>query len=372
VTALASATPRPSGLVYGEHPILSAMPSPVVVVDDGLRLRFVNPAAEQLFAAGSALLAGRPLADLVAFDSTLFDLVRRVRLSGNSISEYGVGLPLQRGEARLVDMHVAPLGEDSPATLVVLHPCSVARKLGRQLSHRGAARSVAGLAQTLAHEIKNPLSGIRGAAQLLEAGVAADEDRQLTRLICEETDRICGLVDRMEQFSDGRPIERRPVNIHQVLERVRRLAASGFARRVRFVERYDPSLPDVDGDRDRLVQVFLNLVKNAAEAAPRVGGEIVLATAYQHGIRMAVPGSEQRVHLPLLVSVADNGDGIPEDLRAHLFDPFVTTKRNGTGLGLALVAKVVGDHGGVIEFDSQPRRTVFKVFLPMASGDGSA
>jgi two-component system nitrogen regulation sensor histidine kinase GlnL len=124
-------------------------------------------------------------------------------------------------------------------------------------------------------------------------------------------------------------------------------------------------LPPVHGDRDLLLQAFLNLVKNAAEAAPETGGEIILTTAYRHGLRLAVPGGEGRRHLPLMVAVADNGSGIPDDLKPHLFDPFVTTKRNGTGLGLALVAKVIGDHGGVIEFDSQPRRTVFRAFLPL-------
>jgi two-component system nitrogen regulation sensor histidine kinase GlnL len=219
------------------------------------------------------------------------------------------------------------------------------------------------MAAMLAHEVKNPLSGIRGAAQLIEEN-ASPADRELTRLICDETDRICALVDRMDVFSDRRPIERDPVNIHEVLERVRKVASSGFARHVRFVEVYDPSLPPVDGNRDLLIQTFLNLVKNAAEAVPEQGGEIELSTAYRHGVRLAMAGSEHRVHLPLLVSVTDNGEGIPDDLQPHLFDPFVTTKRNGSGLGLALVAKVIGDHGGVIEFESQPRRTAFRVFLP--------
>jgi two-component system, NtrC family, nitrogen regulation sensor histidine kinase GlnL len=217
----------------------------------------------------------------------------------------------------------------------------------------------------LAHEIKNPLSGIRGAAQLLEQD-ADDSGRQLTQLICDETDRIVALVDRMEAFSDHQPLARHAVNIHEVLERVRRIAQSGFARHVRFGEEYDPSLPAVHGNRDLLVQVILNLVKNAAEAVPAAGGEIILATAHRQGRRLATVGGGQPLQVPLMVSIADNGGGIPDELKAHLFDPFVTTKRNGTGLGLALVAKVIGDHGGIIEFDSQPRKTVFRVFLPVA------
>ena len=151
---------------------------------------------------------------------------------------------------------------------------------------------------------------------------------------------------------------------------MRKLAQSGFARHVRFVEDYDPSLPPVHGNRDLLVQVFLNIVKNAAEAVTNADAEIVLTTAYRHGLRLAGPGGQERRHLPLMVAVTDNGSGIPEDMRPYLFDAFVTSKRNGTGLGLALVAKVIGDHGGVIEFDSQPRRTVFRVFLPVVAQDG--
>jgi two-component system nitrogen regulation sensor histidine kinase GlnL len=263
-----------------------------------------------------------------------------------------------------VTIQGAPAGEGSDLVVLSLHERSMADKMDRQLTHRNAARSVTAMAAMLAHEVKNPLSGIRGAAQLLEQDTD-EAGRELTQLICDETDRIVALVDRMEAFSEHAPISRAEVNIHEVLDRVRKIGQSGFARHVRLTEEYDPSLPSVHGDRDLLLQAFLNLVKNAAEAAPESGGEITLTTAYRHGLRLAVPGGEGRRHLPLMVAVADNGSGIPDHLKPHLFDPFVTTKRNGTGLGLALVAKVIGDHGGVIEFDSHPRRTVFRVFLPL-------
>jgi two-component system nitrogen regulation sensor histidine kinase GlnL len=349
--------------------LLAALPNPVIALDRGGTLRFVNPAAEQFFGVSAAALIGHPLADVIAPHSALFSLAEAVWRSGGSIAEYDAVLEGPRLAARSVTIEGAPAGEGTDLLVLALHERSMADKMDRQLTHRNAARSITAMAAMLAHEVKNPLSGIRGAAQLLEEDADA-AGRELTQLICDETDRIVALVDRMEAFSGHAPIARDEVNIHEVLDRVRKIAQSGFARHVRLTENYDPSLPPVHGDRDLLLQVFLNLVKNAAEAAPGAGGEIVLATAYRHGLRLGLPGGDGRRHLPLMVSVVDNGGGIPDDIKAHLFDPFVTTKRNGTGLGLALVAKVIGDHGGVIEFDSQPRRTVFRVFLPVVTPGG--
>ncbi len=344
--------------------LLSALPDPIIALDRDNIVRFVNPAAEQFFGTSAAGLSGRPFTEMVAPQSPVFVLLDAVRRSGGSIAEYDVPIEGPRLAPRSVTIQGAPAGEGSDLVVLSLHERSMADKMDRQLTHRNAARSVTAMAAMLAHEVKNPLSGIRGAAQLLEQDTD-EAGRELTQLICDETDRIVALVDRMEAFSEHAPISRTEVNIHEVLDRVRKIGQSGFARHVRLTEEYDPSLPPVHGDRDLLLQAFLNLVKNAAEAAPASGGEIILTTAYRHGLRLAVPGGEGRRHLPLMVAVADNGSGIPDDLKPHLFDPFVTTKRNGTGLGLALVAKVIGDHGGVIEFDSQPRRTVFRVFLPL-------
>lgn len=348
--------------------VLNALPDPVVVIDRDRGLRFVNLAAQAFFEASDRLLLDSVLTDWLPEDSPVFTLIDQALAQGRSLSEYGIVLETPRIGRRTVTVTVAPVGDPPGLVTVTFHEVSIARRIDNQLHHRNAARSVSAMAALLAHEIKNPLSGIRGAAQLLEQS-ADEDDRELTRLICDESDRIVKLVDDMEVFTDGRPLQRTPVNIHAVLERARKVAENGFARHVRFVERYDPSLPPVFGNHDQLVQVFLNLIKNATEAVPHDQGEVVLSTAYQRGVSIAIPGTDQRLNLPLRVSIQDNGDGIPEDLHQHLFDPFVTTKTNGKGLGLALVAKIVGDHGGVIEFDSEPRRTVFRLSLPLAPED---
>lgn len=364
--------PEPAGAA-----ILSAISDPVLAIDGGGCIRYANPAAEDFFSAGAPILCASRLEDLVPYDSPLAALVRQVQDTGNSVHEHDVELNTQRVGPHLLNIQVAPLEEPAGHVVLTLQNQSIASKMDRQLTHRGAARSVTAMAGVLAHEVKNPLAGIRGAAQLLEQRADA-EDRELTRLICDETDRICALVDGMELFSDQRPIERAPVNIHQVLEHVRKVAQAGFAHDITFKENYDPSLPPVHGSRDQLVQVFLNLTTNAAEAITQGPGEITFTTAYRHGLRLAVPGSgsTERVHLPLEVSVHDNGAGVPEDVQQHMFDAFVTSKPPGkppgTGLGLSLVAKIVGDHGGVIEFESMPRSTVFRVRLPVlhaAEGD---
>jgi two-component system, NtrC family, nitrogen regulation sensor histidine kinase GlnL len=344
-----------------------ALPHPILLIGESGKVADANPAAEAFFDMGLSFLQRMPVERLCGPNSSLASVVAQSRAAETSFNIYRVdlGSPRQMGE-RLVDIHASPMPDEPGVTIVMLQERTIADKFSRQLSHRGAVRSVSALSAMLAHEIKNPLSGIRGAAQLLDSAVS-DEDRVLTQLIRDETDRIVKLVDRFEMFSDGRTPQMEPFNIHAVLDHVRNLARSGFARHIRIVEEYDPSLPSMLGSRDQMVQVLINLVKNAAEAvgsnAP--DGEIQLSTAYRPGVRMSVPGSSERVRLPLEVCVRDNGPGVPEDIRAHLFDPFVTTKASGNGLGLALVAKVVGEHGGIVECDSVPKRTVFRLLLPL-------
>lgn len=356
--------------------MLGALPVPTVLLDADNRFRFANHAAEQFLGLSTHQLSQLTLGQLLPADNHVFALLRQVRLLGVSISDHDVTLDSPRLHKTGIMLQATLLTEEPGAVLVTLQDTTAARALDRQMAFRGAARSVAGMAAILAHEVKNPLSGIRGAAQLLEASVSG-ADGELTVLIRDEADRIRALVDRMEVFGE-KPIERRAVNIHRVLEHVRRLVQTGVGHDLRITEHYDPSLPPVWGNRDQLVQVMLNLLKNAAEAIQsdpdtmrRGGGEITLTTAYQHGIRLAVPGCERRQHLPLVVTVRDNGPGIGDDIRQFLFDPFVTSKPTGSGLGLALVAKIVGDHDGLIEVDSRPGRTEFRLSLPVLT-DGTA
>ena len=352
-----------------EKHILDSLPQPVLAVAENRHITYANFAAQEFFGVGLNVLRRQHVERIVPFGSPLVGLVERCLDAAASFNEYGSDLtmPLIAGDRsdRIVDLHVTPGGTDAARhALIVVQPRSVAHHIDRQLTHRGAARSVSAMSAMLAHEIKNPLSGIKGAAQLLESD-ADPENIDLTQLIISETDRIAGLVDEFEVFTDNHAEMDQAVNVHAVLGNVRLLAGNGFASHVTFQEDYDPSLPPVQGNKDLLTQVFLNLVKNAAEAAVGKKPEIRLVSAFRPGVRLSVPGRAKPVSLPLEFSVIDNGAGVPEDIRSHLFDPFVTTKATGTGLGLALVAKIIGDHGGTIECDSEPGRTVFCVRLPM-------
>lgn len=346
--------------------VWNALPQAAMILSDDDRFTMVNGAAENFLGISAKALSGRSASEVFGEASRMMDLVGQSRKGpGLSVAEHGMELSLPDRPPRIVDLHVSSMPEVSDGVLVLIQPQTLAERMDRSLSHRAAARSVIGLSAMLAHEIKNPLAGISGAAQLLSMQLG-DQETELCELIREEADRIASLLDKVEQFGDNRPTQLSPVNIHDVLDRARLSAKSGFAQHVRFVEEYDPSLPPTAGDPDQLMQVFLNLLKNAAEAAPKVGGMIAIRTSYRPGIRMAAP-SGRRESLPLQILISDNGPGVPDSLKRDIFEPFVTSKATGSGLGLALVSKIIASHGGVIECESDPGWTTFRLLLPVWS-----
>jgi len=345
--------------------ILDSLPQAVLVCNRDLTICSANHAAQTLCGLSKKQLIGTCLLSVLPLPNPVPELVHDVLNMGSLVSEYEVDVSTPRsGQNRIVDVQASLLEHEQEMVLLVLRERGMADRLEQHMLPRAAARSVTGLAAMLAHEIKNPLAGIKGAAQLLSHNLAS-EDKELSSLIISETDRIAKIVDRMEIFSDETPMERSEVNVHSIMSYVRRAALSGFASGMEIEESYDPSLPPVAGNRDELVQLFLNLVKNSAEALQNVTDpKIKLKSAYRSGMRLSVPGSAKRSSLPLEFSVSDNGPGITPELRAHVFDPFVTSKRNGSGLGLALVARTVSRHGGMIECDSQSDGTTFRMLLP--------
>jgi two-component system nitrogen regulation sensor histidine kinase GlnL len=365
VTTAAAVPARPRAAAL-PHPtdIWNALPAPMLLLGPDGRVELANSAAETFLNVSQTLMMEKGWAQLFPEDSPVRALVDEARASRTDIAAYDLVIEFLGGRRARADVLVGRLPDQDGWLALSFQPRAVTSLVDRQKGQQGAARSAEGVAAMLAHEIKNPLSGIRGAAQLL--GEALDHDsRELTGLIISEVDRVRALIDRMEGFTDTRPPSLTQENIHAVLGHVRMLAEAGFGKDMQFRERYDPSLPPVLGNRDALIQAFLNLVKNAVEAS-QPGGAITLTTAFRQGFRVRAHATGTRISLPLEVCVIDEGEGPPQTIADHLFEPFVSAKPGGTGLGLALVAKVVGDHGGIVECDRQPGRTVFRILLPLA------
>lgn len=341
--------------------LFAALPAPLFVIRPDKCIAEANVAAEALLNLGRAAIIGLSMDELVRDPLT--------SMAKNSpFSAYDVIMNLPGGRSQRVDLMAAPMPEHPGWQVVTIHSRANALMVGRSAEREGGKMTAVGAAAMLAHEIKNPLSGIRGAAQLLEKSAGAD-GADLTRLIRDEVDRVTALIDRMESFTDTRHVALEAQNIHAILSHAREVARQGFARDVKIREAYDPSLPDVLGHRDSLIQIFINLLKNAAEAiGNREDGVIHLRTAYRHGVSFVKQGGDARRALPIEVCVIDNGPGAPPEIGEHLFDPFVTSKRTGSGLGLALVDKLLTDQGALVEYarEGTPEMTVFRLLLPRA------
>ncbi|MEC8131087.1 MAG: ATP-binding protein [Pseudomonadota bacterium] len=351
--------------------ILASLPNPVFLLDGEDRFIFLNHAAEMFFDSSEAMLRGTALDAQIPADSSLLALLARSRKQMASVADQGIEVASPRIGLKLLNVQIAPFGDrrtHDARMLVTLQERALAERLRGQSMFHGAARSISAMAALLAHEVKNPLAGIKGAAQLLQTDLS-EENQEFARMIVEETNRVTALLDRMEGFAGGGQIALAPVNIHEVLDHCLRVSQASFGDDMKVKRRYDPSLPPVDGHRDLLIQAFLNIIKNAFEATEKKT-ELMVVTSYARGRRLSGVGAV-RLHVPIQVEIVDNGPGIAADLRDHIFDPFVSGKSGGSGLGLALVASVVADHGGLVEVDSVPGRTVFRLnFPPAGEGQG--
>ncbi len=339
--------------------LIGAMPMAVLLLGPDDAIHYANAAAERLLNQSERAMLGTRLAQVVELPDD-----HALARGGRGFAAFDTELRARRGGRLRVDFAETPV-PDQPGWRLVTLAETAAHRIATPPG--GGARAAIGAAAMLAHEIKNPLSGIRGAAQLLQ-GAVSGEEAALAALIVREVDRVAALIDRMEGFTDTRPLALAPLNLYPLLDDVRRVALAGFARGVRFEERFDPSLPPARADRGALVQVMLNLVKNAAEAtAHQADRRVTLATAYRHGMAASVAPGRPRQPLPIELSVIDNGPGAPPDIAEHLFDPFVSGKPEGQGLGLALVDKLMRDMGGIAQYAREGGQTIFRLLLPRAA-----
>ncbi|MES2667301.1 MAG: ATP-binding protein [Pseudomonadota bacterium] len=345
--------------------IWASLPLAALLIDAEGRIAEANPAAETFMNASIRSMRGQPAFDRLHINAEMDDALARARANQSALNINDVDVtPGDRAPVQCT-IHVAPMHDNPGMIMLLISPREIADRLGRSMNVKSAARSAIGMAEMLAHEIKNPLAGISGAAQLISMN-AGPEDRELTELIVEETRRIVKLLEQVEQFGNIRPPDRKPVNIHDALDRARKSALVGFAAHMTIVEDYDPSLPPTHADMDQLMQVFLNLIKNAAEASKGKPGTIRLHTFYDLSLRLRRADGAAAATMPLQIEIIDDGPGILPEIAAEIFEPFVSGRENGTGLGLALVSKIISDHEGWISVDSVPGRTVFRVSLPMA------
>jgi two-component system nitrogen regulation sensor histidine kinase GlnL len=346
--------------------ILENLATSVLTFDADLRLTSINPAGEMLFEVSAKKILGHKLEELLPQTRRMVKTLTETMKSGHPFTARGVQLKLSGHRSITVDCTVSPLADNSSpeaALLVELTQVDRLMRLARDesmLDRQAANRAVM---RGLAHEIKNPLGGLRGAAQLLERELPDKALREYTRIIIHEADRLRNLVDRM--MGPHQPLEKKPVNIHEILEHVRSLILVEVPIGLTIERQYDPSIPEFEGEPEQITQAVLNLVRNSSEAMQQKG-LIHLRTSIERGFTIG----HKRHRLVLRVDVEDNGPGIPEEIQEYIFYPMVTGTPGGTGLGLSIAQDILSKHGGLIECRSRPGQTIFSLFIPLENDHG--
>tara|TARA_Y100000590_G_scaffold470715_1_gene668341 strand:+ start:1337 stop:2425 length:1089 start_codon:yes stop_codon:yes gene_type:complete len=346
--------------------LLRAIKHPLLILDVDNNIICANDEAEMFFGISRNILNKYRLNSLYPSLTSIFYLIDRTKERGITIREYSLNIttPLDK-KTHEVDVQVS-LYDDGKYVLLMLIERGIAKKFNKQYLIAGSSKTLIEMSSILAHEIKNPLSGIKGAAQLL-IDEASEEEKSLINIICDETDRINNLIDSMQIFSDNPDIKKEKLNIHTIFNHVKKITENGFAKNIKFIEKFDPSLPDVNGNKDLLIQAFLNLVKNSCDAisSNNIEGEITFTSAFTSSMAINLPTSKEKIKVPLTFTIEDNGGGIPDEILENIFDPFITNKVDGKGLGLTIVSKIIQDHGAVIECELTEKGTKMILQFPM-------
>jgi two-component system nitrogen regulation sensor histidine kinase GlnL len=342
--------------------VVENLSTAVLVLDDGLRLRWMNPAAEMLLEVSAKQVVGQALAELLPRGRRYVTPLHRILERGDPVTGRGLRVMLPHARAVTLDWTVSVLlAEGQRELLLELNQVDRLLRLTREEARLEQLMANRAVIRGLAHEIKNPLGGLRGAAQLLERALPDAALKEYTRIIIHEADRLRNLVDHL--VGPNRPLNRQPTNIHQVFERVRSLILAEVPRGLVIERDYDPSVPELLGDAEQLIQAALNIVRNAAQAMHNEG-VIRLRTRIERQFTIG----HKRHRLVLRAEVQDNGPGIADDVIDRMFYPMVTGRPEGTGLGLSIAQAIVHQHGGLIQARSRPQCTVFTIYLPLEHG----
>jgi two-component system nitrogen regulation sensor histidine kinase GlnL len=344
--------------------IFDNLSTAVLAFDTDLHLIAINPAGEQLLQTGRRSIAGKNISQLLPRGRQLKKVLERTLNRAQSFSARGVHLAIAPGKVIVVDCFVSPMYEGSQVVglLVEMNQIDRLLRLTRDESALDRHEANRAILKGLAHEIKNPLGGLRGAAQLLQQELPSKELKEYTRIIIHEADRLRTLVDRM--MGPTQPLEHAPVNIHEVFQHIRKLLLAENPVGLTVIPDYDPSLPEFIGDKVQIIQAILNIARNAVQAM-NGKGKIILRSRISRQFTIG----QKRYRLVLRAEIEDNGPGIPPEMLDAIFYPMVTGRPEGTGLGLAIAQDVINKHGGLVEAKSQPGQTVFTIYLPLENGD---
>ena len=347
--------------------ILNGLRTPVFLVDNDNTINYINEIGEEFFGYSSSAIIGKSIYDLILKDSPLLTLLNRVRKSKSGLTEDSLNLSNINFPDRKVRVHIVPLSFDSNQIIVQISQLSLSDIFQSQRINSKISKSFSSMVDMLMHELKNPLAGIKGASQLIESDLKKNNNNlfELAELIRVESNRIESLLNRMEHITNNNvKLDCDFLNIHEILNHCILVSKNSFGNNLQYINDYDPSLPNFFANKDLLIQILINILKNASEAIP-IEGKVKIKTSFNSNKISSLSQDETPIILPLQIEIIDYGIGIPNNLISSIFDPFVSSKKEGKGLGLSIVASGLDEMGAIINVNSNPGYTNFCINFPL-------